>query len=86
MQSDTHHVQDPGKPAGDKTLTKGNLPAGITDFVGLCAAVPLSERTLREEIKKGRIPAIRLPGGRRLLFHMPSVEKALLRFQRGGIE
>jgi hypothetical protein len=62
------------------------LPPNFTDFTGLLLAVPLGERTLREEIKKGHIPAIRMPGGRRLLFHMPSVERALLRFQRGGIE
>lgn len=61
------------------------LPPDFTDFPGLLAAVPLGERTMREEIKKGRIPAIRMPGGRRLIFHMPSVERALLRFQQGGI-
>lgn len=61
------------------------LPPGFADFSGLAAAVPLGERTLREEIKKGNIPAIRMPGGRRLLFHMPSVERSLLRFQKGGI-
>lgn len=66
--------------------TKNPLPPNFTDFEGLMAAVPLGPRTLREEIKKGRIPTIRLPGGRRLLFHLPSVERALLRFQRGGIE
>jgi hypothetical protein len=61
------------------------LPPNFTDFPGLLAAVPLGERTVREEIKKGRIPAIRMPGGRRLIFHLPSVERALLRFQKGGI-
>jgi len=61
-------------------------PRGFLDFAGLLAALPLGERTARAEIKKGRIPAIRLPNGRRLLFHWPSVEKSLLRFQRGGIE
>lgn len=71
-----------------KCLTKPQipLPPRFTDFPGLAAAVPLGERTLREEIKKGHLPAIKMPGGRRLLFHMPSVELALLRFQRGGIE
>lgn len=61
------------------------LPAGITDFKGLMASIPLGERTLREAVKSGRIPSIRMPGGRRLLFHLASVERALLRFQRGGI-
>jgi hypothetical protein len=31
----------------------------------------------------GKIPCVRL-GGRRILFHWPSVEAALLRHQRGG--
>lgn len=61
------------------------LPPGFTDFHGLLKAVPLSERSARDKIKQGLIPSIRLPGGRRLLFHLPSVEKALLRFQKGGI-
>lgn len=65
---------------------KSQIPPGFLNFDQLCAAVPLSARTLREEIKKRRIPAIRLPGGRRVLFHFESVEKALLRFQRGGVE
>lgn len=43
-------------------------------------------RTLRDLIKRGIIPCIRPPGTRKLNFHMLSVEAALLRFQRGGIE
>jgi hypothetical protein len=31
----------------------------------------------------GKIPCVRL-GGRRILFHWPSVEAALLRHQHGG--
>jgi hypothetical protein len=75
-----------GEPKTIKETPSNDLPLGFTDFDGLRAAVPLSERTLRSEIKKGRLPAIRMPGGRRLLFHLPSIEKSLLRFQRGGIE
>jgi len=78
-------LPDTGKIAGN-SQGQPALPPNFTDFTGLLAAVPLSERTLRAEIKRGRIPAIRLPGGRRLIFHIPSVERALLRFQRGGIE
>jgi len=69
-------------PSGKAAPTQ---PPGFIDFRALLIAVPLGERTLREEIKRKRIPAIRMPGGRRLLFHLPSVEKALLRFQEGGI-
>jgi len=71
---------------GDSAAKDRALPSGITDFPGLAKAVPLSPRSLRTGIKEGLIPVIRLPGGRRLLFHLPSVEKALLRFQRGGME
>jgi len=78
--------QDSETAIGVKPTIKNSLPPGFTDFAGLLAVVPLSERTLRAEIKKGRLPAIRLPGGRRLIFHLISVEKSLLRFQRGGIE
>lgn len=60
-------------------------PPGFYDFPGLCALVPLSPRTLRNLIHQGLIPHIRMKGGRRLLFHGPSVERALLRFQKGGI-
>lgn len=74
----------PKKPADSPH--KNEPPPGFISFDALLAAVPLSARTLRAEIRRGRIPAIRLPGGRRFLFHLPSVERALLRFQRGGIE
>ena len=67
------------------SVHKNAIPPGFVGFDALAAAVPLSARTLREQIKRGQIPTIRLPGGRRLLFHLPSVEKSLLRFQRGGI-
>jgi hypothetical protein len=74
-------MQDAGKPTAPST----KIPVGFTDFDGLCAVVPLSPRSLRTAIKDGRIPCVRLPGGRRLIFHLPSVEKCLLRFQKNGI-
>lgn len=66
---------------------KPGIPLGFLDFPGLAERVPLGERSLRQAVADGRIPSIRLPGGRRLLFFWPAVEKALLRFQRGeGVE
>jgi hypothetical protein len=76
-----NQMQDASKPTAPST----NLPGGFFGFPKLCADVPLSPRTLRELIKQGLIPHIRMKGGRRLLFHGPSVERALLRFQKGGI-
>lgn len=58
-------------------------PIFIT-FAELAQNVPLCERSLREAIRRGRIPSIRLPGARRVMFHWPSVQEALLRMQRGA--
>ncbi len=87
--------------AADRPATQGNQRAesptprnpqpstrleGFLDVPALLARLPISERTLREEIKRRRIPVIRLPGSRRLLFDWPSVQRSLLRFQQGGIQ
>jgi len=45
--------------------------------------LPLSRRTLYDLRTSGKLPFVRLPGARRLLFHWPTVEAALLRQQRG---
>ena len=73
-------LRDSGCPSSDK-----KTPVGFIDFDELCERVPLSQRTLRAQIKKRRIPFIKIPGGRRLLFHWASVEKSLVRFQVGGV-
>jgi predicted site-specific integrase-resolvase len=46
----------------------------------LLARLPISRRTLFNWRTTGKIPCVRL-GGRRILFHWPSVEAALLRYQ-----
>jgi len=74
-------MQDASKPTASST----NFPGGFFDFQYLRSFVPVSERTLRSLIKREIIPHVRVKGGRRLLFHGPSVERALLRFQKGGI-
>jgi hypothetical protein len=48
----------------------------------LLKRLPVSRRTLFAYRNSGKIPCVRL-GGRRILFHWPSVEAALLRQQRG---
>lgn len=53
----------------------------ITPIVGVC------ERHLRELVKRGVIPVIKLPYTNKLLFHIPSVRAAVRRHQTGfGVE
>jgi predicted site-specific integrase-resolvase len=67
--------------------SEGNqTPAVKADFIDekqLLERLPVSRRTLFSWRKSGKIPHVRL-GGRRILFHWPSVEATLLRHQRGG--
>jgi hypothetical protein len=65
----------PGHGAGSET--------GFIDQKQLLARLPISRRTLFNWRTTGKIPSVRL-GARRVLFHWPSVEAALLRHQRGG--
>jgi len=81
QRTNNEQVQDASEP----TAPKPNLNSGFYGFQTLCAEVPLSPRTLRQLIKDEIIPHIRVKGGRRLLFHGPSVSRSLLRFQKGGI-
>jgi hypothetical protein len=54
--------------------------AGFIDEKQLLVKLPISRRTLFNWRASGKIPCVRL-GGRRILFHWPSVEAALLRCQ-----
>lgn len=61
------------------------IPAdGFLSFEQILPRLPVGARLAREWTRTGIIPSIRLPGSRRVLFHWPSVESALLRRQRGG--
>jgi predicted site-specific integrase-resolvase len=64
----------------NQTLASGG---NFIDEKQLLARLPVSRRTLFSWRTSGKIPFVRL-GGRRILFHWPSVEAALLRYQRGG--
>ncbi|MGO9001245.1 MAG: helix-turn-helix transcriptional regulator [Limisphaerales bacterium] len=62
---------------------QSRTPAGEAGFIDekqLLARLPVSRRTLFNWRTTGKIPCVRL-GGRRILFHWPSVEAALLRHQ-----
>jgi hypothetical protein len=64
-----------------------HAPSPFTGFDGLVHHLPMyGERRLRQMVKDKLIPSIRPPGSRKLTFHLPSVDSALLRYQRGGIE
>jgi predicted DNA-binding transcriptional regulator AlpA len=65
-------------PAGVGGWDTGN--AGFIDQKQLLARLPISRRTLFNWRTSGKIPCVQL-GGRRILFHWPSVEAALLRHQ-----
>jgi predicted site-specific integrase-resolvase len=68
---------------------KQMIPANTTpDFINereLLKRLPVSRRTLFSWRATGKIPSVRL-GGRRILFHWPSIEAALLRNQKGGVQ
>ncbi len=71
----------------DEATAKASPPTPFTDFLGLVRHLPMyGSRTLRNLVKRKIIPSVRPPGTRKLGFFLPSVEAALLRFQRGGIE
>jgi predicted site-specific integrase-resolvase len=50
----------------------------------LLTRIPISRRTAFSWVRSGKLPCVKI--GRRKLFHWPSVEAALLRQQRNGIE
>lgn len=66
------------------TLQQVAILAAFIDFTELAKRVPLCERSLREAVRRGKIPSIKLPGARRVMFHWDSVQAALLRMQRGA--
>lgn len=67
-------------------LREHNPPTAreIIGFDQLVTRLPLSPRSISAGIKDGWIPAIRLPGGRKLLFDWDVVRAALRRFETGG--
>ena len=71
-------------PSAAPGMSRPEFLSSFWDFPRLCQEVPLGARTLRDAIKQGWLPAIRLPNGRRLLFDPASVRSALLRLQTGN--
>jgi predicted site-specific integrase-resolvase len=67
----------------DKQLSAGPQTQGFISENELLDRLPISRRTLFKWRAAGKIPCVKL-AGRRILFHWPSVEAALLRHQQGG--
>jgi len=67
---------------------QSQAPAGETAFIDekeLLNRLPVCRRTLTSWRKRGRIPFVKLPGSRRVLYHWQSIEAALLRMQQNGV-
>jgi len=85
-QKDFLSVEQPasaGVTENGNRADQNQTPAGGAGFINqkqLLARLPISRRTLFNWRTTGKIPCVRL-GGRRILFHWPSVEAALLRHQ-----
>lgn len=67
------------------SLNSSPCEPGFIDEKELLKRLPVSRRTLFSWRTTGKIPFVRL-GGRRVLFHWPSIEAALLRRQKGGAQ
>jgi hypothetical protein len=68
-----------------EAIADNEPPSKLLEEGEVLARVPVARRTFYDWRKKGLIPFIRIPGSRRILYHWPSVEMALLRLQRGGV-
>jgi predicted site-specific integrase-resolvase len=60
-------------------------PVGFIDNAEMLRRIPVSLGTLQNWRKAGKLPFVALTK-RRVLYHWPSVEQALLRMQQGGAQ
>jgi hypothetical protein len=86
----TAPASEPGNTDKGHAPTRGEFLAAhpppdsaFIDEKQLLARLPVSRRTLFNWRFSGKLPFVNL-GGRRNLYHWPSIESALLRMQRGG--
>jgi predicted DNA-binding transcriptional regulator AlpA len=86
MSSEQNDGQNSNRTTPASLGALENVVRGESNFINekeLLVKLPISRRTLFNWRSAGKIPCVRL-GGRRILFHWPSVEAALLRYQHGG--
>ena len=74
IENETKMSESSGTPARVET--------GFLCEAELLEILPVSRRTLGNWRSQGRIPFVKLPGSRRVLYHWKSIEAALLRTQR----
>src|SRR5688572_15842094 len=73
-------------PDDSVAAMKETQPPIDTDFIfetELLRRVPISRRTSNTWRGTGILPFIQPPGSRRVIYHWPSVQAALLRIQKG---
>lgn len=70
-------------PYGENAAHNESHQVGFVDEADLLRRLPVSRRTLHNWRATGKLPFVRVPGSRRLLYFWPNVEAALLRLQRG---
>ncbi|MCX6929650.1 MAG: helix-turn-helix domain-containing protein [Verrucomicrobia bacterium] len=78
-------VLAPPAPPETKRKRHQRQPGLGADFITteeLLAKLPICRKTLFNYCDNGKLPYVKL--GRRIIFHWPSVQSALLRQQRGG--
>jgi hypothetical protein len=96
MKNTTQQNETPKVAIGkSKLAANDNTPVRSADSSQVATIVTAKEllhrypigcrKSLYNHCKAGSIPSIVLKGGRKRFFHIPSVEAALLRFQKGGL-
>lgn len=80
-------VIDENPPQKRREFLVAHPPAGEpAGFIGndeLLKRLPVSIGTLQNWRRAGKLPFVKL-SGRRVLYHWPTVEQAILRMQKGG--
>ena len=82
-EMNTSSTAGPAENTGLATATPSRItPIGFTGTAGVLQQLPICKRTLYNWREEGKIPYLRI--GRRILYHLPSIESALLRLQRNA--
>ena len=86
MQTDIEPTEHTNTTVGPHGLTPTPSPTRYQPFIDtktLRGMLGVSVGTIEAWRRAGKLPFVRMTG-RKILFHWPSVEAAILRMQRGG--